>query len=132
MIVEDQTRMMSVMLLCGAGLGAAYDFLHAVQFVFLKGNAVQAVLDIFFCILCAFVMIAAGLFLREDPFRLYVFTAVSAGFAVYMVTLGRIVRFCINPIYRIVKKSFILDKGETQKGENNATDMGDLRNLRKR
>jgi len=38
----------------------------------------------------------------------------------------------ISHAARSVVKSFILDKGETQKGENNATDMGDLRNLRKR
>ena len=110
MPVEEQARMMMVMMLCGNMLGAAYDLLAMMRYFFLKSSTAWPGLDVLFGGLCAFMMIAAGLLLRTNPFRMFAFAGVAAGFAFYMMTIGMIVRFFNRRIYGIVKKSFILDK----------------------
>lgn len=105
-----QTRMMTVMLLCGAALGVAYDLLGMMRRLFSKSVLIGTGGDLLLGGVCATSMITAGLWLRQNPFRLFAFSGVAAGFAVYMLTLGTIVRFFCSWVYRNVKKSFILDK----------------------
>lgn len=103
MTVSEQARLFGAMALCGAGLGAAYDVLGALGALAGGGRGMRHALDLLFGLFCAGAMIAAGLRMRQDPFRLYAFAGVGAGFAVYMTTLGRIVR-CLQRIVRCLNR----------------------------
>lgn len=91
----DQARVFLAMMLCGAGLGAAYDLLSLLR----QGRMLTVLADLLLGLLCAAGVVGAALLLRCDPFRLYMFAGVMLGFAIYMLSLGTIVR--------ILKKSFI-------------------------
>ena len=104
MMVEEQTRLFCAMALCGAGLGAAYDALGALAALAGGGRGMRHALDLLFGLLCAGAMIAAGLRMRQDPFRLYAFAGVGAGFAVYMTTLGMIVRWLKRKLHNFCQK----------------------------
>ena len=105
MAVEEQIRIVWVMGLCGAALGAVYDALQALGHIAREGKVFQAVLDLLFGMLCAAAMILAGLYLRADPFRLFVFAGIALGFTLYMKTLGMFVRLLHRKIHSFVKKS---------------------------
>ena len=109
-MVEEQTRLFCAMALCGAGLGAAYDALGVLGAFLGGGRALRDALDILFGLLCAGAMIAAGLRMRQDPFRLYAFAGIGAGFAVYMTTLGRIVRYLKRKLHNFCQKKLNFER----------------------
>lgn len=104
-MVAEQARLFAAMALCGAAMGAAYDAAAAMHALLGGGRALRAALDMAFGLCFACAMIAAGLRLRADPFRLYAFAGAAAGFAVYMTTLGAIVRILKRKMESFVKKS---------------------------
>lgn len=105
MTVTEQAQLFWAMMICGAALGAVYDGLGGLRLLLGGGAVSAAAADILFGLLCAGAMIAAGLQLQQDPFRLYAFAGAAAGFAVYMTTLGTIVRYLRRKSYTYVKKS---------------------------
>lgn len=119
MTAADQARVFLGMALCGALLGAVYDALAP-----LRRGIFTAAADALFGVLCALGMIAVGLRMEADPFRLYAFAGVAAGGALYAVTIGTIVRKMSGRVRIWRKKRRKMDKkaesaaGEWQKGTN--------------
>lgn len=105
MTVFEQAQAFAAMMVCGAGLGGAYDVLG----LFRRG-AMTHVLDLFFGVLAAAGMIGAALLLRVDAFRLYAFAGVIAGGALYRMTIGTIVRKVSGFVRKNVKKAEICPK----------------------
>lgn len=100
MTVADQARAFAAMMLCGAGCGAVYDLLSV-----LRRNAFcTAAADLLLGLFLAAAVIGAGLVLGCDPFRLYMLLGVCLGYAVYMLTLGTIVRILARSFVKLSKK----------------------------
>lgn len=96
----DQARIFLAMLLCGACVGALHDLLA----LFRRSVVLAAAADILLGILLAAGMIAMGIRLGCDPFRLYAFAGVFLGWAAYVVSLGTIVRVLIKSFTKLSKK----------------------------
>ena len=105
MTVHAQARVFAAMAACGCALGIVYDLLAAAAGLSGGGRAIRAVLDVFFCLLCAAALILTALYLRTQTARAYVFAAAALGFALYMNTVGRIVRYLTGKVRRIVRKN---------------------------
>ena len=88
MTVSDQARVFAAMMLCGACAGAMHDALALLR----KNVFCTAAADLVLGLFLAAAVIGAGLLLGCDPFRLYTLLGVSLGFAIYMLSLGTIVR----------------------------------------
>lgn len=105
MTVAEQARMFAAMALCGVLCGAGYDALAIARHALRLGVAGTGALDLLFGACCAGAMIAAGLLLQAEPFRLYAFVGMALGLALYALTIGTAVRVLIRGIRRFVKKS---------------------------
>lgn len=105
MTVQQQAYAFAAMAGCGCALGIVYDLLAAAASLSGGGRAIRAVLDVFFCLLCAAALILTALFLRTQAARGYVFAAATLGFAAYMGTAGRIVRYLSKKIRKNVRKN---------------------------
>lgn len=95
--------MFLTMLLCGAGLGAAYDALWLIRRTILRGRATCALLDLLFGVICAAGVIFSALCLRADAFRWYTLLGAAAGMALYAASLGALVRRVAVALIRICK-----------------------------
>lgn len=100
MTVAGQAQAFAAMMLCGAGIGAAHDLL----IVFRQSTIWTAAADLALGLLGAAAVIAAGLLLRCEPFRMYTFLGFSAGWAVYALSLGTIVRVVMRFFIKLSKK----------------------------
>ncbi|MGN0995639.1 MAG: spore cortex biosynthesis protein YabQ [Candidatus Ventricola sp.] len=113
MTVADQARVFLAMALCGVLLGAAYDALAPLR----KGPLTVAA-DLLFGALCALGMIAVALRMEAEPLRLYAFAGVLAGGALYLATIGTIVRKMSEYVRNWRKKRRKMDKkAENAAGE---------------
>lgn len=92
MTVAEQARAFAAMMLCGAGVGAVHDLLAVCR----KNTAWTAAADLALGLIAAMGVIATGLALRCDPFRLYTILGVAAGWGIYRFSLGTIVRALIG------------------------------------
>ena len=90
---------------CGAALGALYDACMLLRRAGRMGAAATGALDLIFGVACAAGIILTALYFQIDAFRWYVFAGTGAGMALYMLTIGTIVRKLMNFVYRFVKKS---------------------------
>lgn len=100
MSVPEQGRVFAAMMLGGAALGLAYDFLS-----FLRcGRLMTAAADLLLAPLGAAIVIGMALMLRCEPFRLFVLLGMALGWLVYFFSLGTIVRFLINGFKNLSKK----------------------------
>lgn len=100
MTVAEQARAFAAMLLCGACTGAAHDALA----VFRKNRFGAAGADLLLGLFLAAAVIGAGMLLGCDPFRLYTLLGVCLGFAIYMLSLGTIVRVLAEAFIKLSKK----------------------------
>ena len=96
----DQARIFLAMLLCGVCGGALHDLLALIR----RSTAAAAAADVLLGILLAAGMIAMGIRLGCDPFRLYAFAGICLGWVAYVVTLGTIVRILIKSFMKLSKK----------------------------
>lgn len=110
MTVAEQARVFAAMALCGALCGAEYDVLGLVRRALRLRAVGTGALDLLFGVCCALVMIAVGLQLQAEVFRLYAFFGLALGLALYAALPGRLLRLAGGQIRRHVKKSRILDK----------------------
>lgn len=81
-----------------------YDVLWLLRRLTHAGRVMTGALDLCFGAALAVMMTAAGLRLCVDPFRLYLFAGVFAGWAVYACTMGLALRKVYAGVQRIVKK----------------------------
>lgn len=105
MTVADQARVFLAMALCGVLLGAVYDALAPLR----KGILTVAA-DLLFGALGALCMIAVALRMEAEPFRLYAFAGVLAGGALYLATIGTIVRKLLDCVRNWRRKRRKMDK----------------------
>lgn len=105
MTAAEQARAFAAMAACGAAVGAAHDLLRPI----LRGGMAH-ILDLALGVLAAAGMISTALFLQTDAFRLYAFAGVLAGIALYMLTIGTIVRRLAACVRTFVKKSKMTNK----------------------
>lgn len=96
----DQAHAFLAMVLCGACIAMIHDMLGLLR----RGKILTALADIFLGFLAAAGIAAAGLRLRCDPFRLYVFGGAALGFAIYRLSLGTIVRILTKRFIELSKK----------------------------
>lgn len=92
MSAAEQAKVFAVMLVCGWGMGAAYDVLAAVCRLARGGRWMQDAADCLCGLMCGAVVIAAGLCLQAEIFRGYVFAAIALGMGLYALTMGTAVR----------------------------------------
>ena len=100
MIVQEQARAFAAMAFCGACAGAANDVLWLLR----KNAWLTAASDLALGVLLAAGVIAAALHLRCEAFRGYTFLGVTAGWTIYAVTLGGIVRILRRKFINLVGK----------------------------
>jgi len=100
MTVADQARVFAAMMLCGAAIGMLHDLLAVC-----RGNPYfTAVADLLLGIGGGLGVIAVGLMLCCDPFRLYTALGVGGGWTVYALSLGRGVRILAAAFEKLSKK----------------------------
>ncbi len=109
-LVQAQGRVLATMLAAGAAMGAAYDASGALHALCRGGRGLRAALDAALALLFALGVIRVALELHTDAFRWYVFGGMAAGFTLYMITLGTIVRIIVQKFRRSVKKGRESDK----------------------
>jgi len=119
MTVMEQARVFCAMAICGAAAGAAHDVLRIIL-----GGGPAHVRDLALGVITAAGMILTALFLETDAFRLYAFAGVLLGIALYMATIGTIVRKVSQLVRKNVKKSGSVhkksrrDAGKTRESAN--------------
>lgn len=104
MTAAEQAGVFAAMAVCGAAAGGVYDLLRSV-----RGGLVH-LLDLVWGMLAACGMIITALSLRTDAFRLYVFAGFGLGLALYMLTIGTIVRVITIRVQDFVKKRKNMNK----------------------
>ncbi|MBR5302028.1 MAG: hypothetical protein IKU38_04265 [Clostridia bacterium] len=114
MTVLDQAHAFAAMVLCGIGVGAANDAL----FLFRRNAFLAGAADLLLGLVCTACIIAAGLLLRCDPFRLYTLLGVAAGWAIYSLSLGTIVRILLKGFMNLSNKVTNYTKIEKSLQEN--------------
>lgn len=100
MNVEEQARVFLAMMICGSCIGVIHDLLSPLRRS--RNSAVLA--DLLLGICGAGGVISAGLLLGCDPFRLYTLLGVCAGWMIYAMTLGTIVRIFTRPFMKLLNK----------------------------
>lgn len=100
MTVAEQAQAFAAMALCGACVGAGYDLLA----VFRRSALLTAAADLTLGMLGALGIIAIGLVLRCNPFRMYTPLGIAAGWTIYALTLGTIVRVLARLFLKLSKK----------------------------
>jgi len=105
------------MALCGVSTGLLYDLLA----VFRKNPFFTAAADLLLGLICACGVIAAGLALHCDPFRLYSLLGVGIGWMLYAVTVGIGVRALLDCFVRLSKKAVCWTKNREFMQENAET-----------
>lgn len=100
MTAADQARVFAAMVICGACIGIVHDLLA----VFRRGPASTGLADIALGVIAAAFVGAAGLALRCNPFRLFSLLGVIAGWAIYALSLGTIVRVLLKFFIKLSKK----------------------------
>ena len=88
----QQARVFLAMALCGAAVACACDGARALRRLLGLGDVLSGALDLAMGALAAAAMTATALYLRIEPLRLYAFAGVAAGFALYRVSLGALIR----------------------------------------
>ena len=88
----QQARVFLAMALCGAAVACACDGARALRRLLGLGDVLSGALDLAMGALSAAAMALTALRLRIDPLRLYAFAGVAAGFALYRVSAGALVR----------------------------------------
>lgn len=100
MTVTQQAYVFAAMAVCGTCIGLIHDLMAICR----RGVLWTAASDLFLGFVAAVGMIAAGLALQCDPFRWYAFAGAAAGWTVYAVTLGLIVRLLMRKFIELSKK----------------------------
>lgn len=100
MTVAQQAHAFAAMALCGLCSGAVHDLLGILRRNALTAAAADVLLGVF----CAGSVIAAGLYLRCEAFRAYTLLGVAAGWTIYALTLGMIVRILRRKFMKLSKK----------------------------
>ena len=100
MTVAEQARSFAAMALCGACVGAAHDGLWVLRRNVWMTMAADLALGLFL----AAGVIAAALHMRCEAFRMYTFLGVMAGWAIYAMTLGTIVRVLRRNFIKLSEK----------------------------
>lgn len=92
----------------GAALAVLYGVIKFIRFLFTPGKAVTFLLDIIFMVVCAVACFLFSVGLIQGYVRFYVFVGAAMGFAVYRLSVGRIIFMLYKPMVGFWKK--ILNK----------------------
>ena len=104
MTVAQQAHAFAAMALCGACTGAVHDLLGVFRKNVLSGAMADLVLGVF----CAAGVIAMALVLRCEAFRSYTLLGIAAGWTIYALTLGMIIRILRRKFMKLSKKEINL------------------------
>ena len=104
MTVRQQAYAFAAMALCGICTGMVHDLLGMLR----KNVVMTAAADLALGLFCAGGVVAAALVLSCDAFRLYTLLGIAAGWTIYALTLGRIVRFLRWKFIKLSKKAINL------------------------
>lgn len=88
MLAAEQARAFLAMALCGFFCAAAHDAVQILARLAGGGRGMEGMLDLALGAALALAVTAAGLNLRIDPARGYVFLGAALGLAVWHMTLG--------------------------------------------
>ena len=100
MTVQQQAHAFAAMAICGACTGAVHDLLGLLR----KNAVAAAAADLALGIACAGGVVAAALFLRCEAFRSYTLIGIAAGWTIYALTLGMIIRILRRKFMKLSKK----------------------------
>ena len=100
MTTLQQAEVFAAMAVWGACTGAAHDLLGILR----RNRVAAAMMDFLLSIFLACGVVAIGLYLRCEVFRSYTLLGIVAGWAIYALTLGMIVRILRRKIMRLSKK----------------------------
>lgn len=113
--LSEQMHTMLLSLVCGAALGAVYDVLRMLRYVFRKSKAYTFLSDLLFMILCAFVTTLFSMGFTRGSTRYFTVLGELAGFLLVRLTVSRVSVPLFEKIYRfsyekIIKISVIIGK----------------------
>ena len=92
----------------GLLLGALYDVFRALRMSIKHNSAAVFVEDLFYVMVFALSFYSYCTELCRGQLRFFVFAAMTAGFAAYLMTLGRIISKIVSKAVEICKKAMLL------------------------
>ncbi len=102
--VMGELKIFGLAIIVGAVLGAVYDILRVLRITIPHKFWAVFVEDFLFVIFSGFVWFCFSVELLEGELRLYVIVGMLAGFAVYLLTLGRIISGTFRFLTNILRK----------------------------
>ncbi|MCD7805105.1 MAG: spore cortex biosynthesis protein YabQ [Oscillospiraceae bacterium] len=110
--VTNELKLFGLAIIVGAVLGAVYDILRALRITIPHKFWAVFAEDFLFVIFSGFVWFCFSVELLEGELRLYVLVGMLAGFAVYLLTLGRIISGAFRFLTNILRKceNYVLGK----------------------
>lgn len=99
-MVWEQARVLAVMTLCGACMGAVNDMLGVLR----RGCVMTACMDLLLGVVLGAMVISAALVLQCDAFRIHIFAGVALGWGIYVCSLGTFVRILKEGVIELSKK----------------------------
>ena len=97
--LADQLYVLSLSLLMGASLGVLYDVFKVMRLVGLNGAVIVFFEDILFFLISTVTVFSFYMQVTDGKFRVYPLVFAVIGFAIYFLTLEKIVFFVIKKIY---------------------------------
>ena len=97
--LSDQFYVLSLSLLMGAALGVLYDVFKVLRLVGLNGAVIVFFEDILFFAISTVTVFSFYMQVTDGKFRVYPLIFAGVGFALYFLTLEKIVFFVVKKIY---------------------------------
>ncbi len=113
--VVGELNIFGLAIVVGAVLGAVYDIPRVLRITIPHKFWAVFVVDFLFVILSVYVWYCFSIELLEGELRLYVIVGMLAGFAIYLLTLGRIISGFFRLMANILRKCANYTSGKLKK-----------------
>ena len=101
---RDQLPVFLSFLVCGVLVGVLFDVLKIKRHLFCAPGFIVFIDDLVFMLTCGVIVIFNAFAFNDGNFKWYEAPLMLGGFAVYRLTLSRLVIFCIFAVIDFVKK----------------------------
>ncbi len=104
--LSDQLYVLCLSLLMGASLGILYDVFKVLRLIGLNGAVIVFFEDILFFTISTVTVFSFYMQVTDGKFRVYPLVFAAVGFAVYFLTVEKIIFFVIKKIYKFLTLIF--------------------------
>ncbi len=103
--VMDELKLFGLAALVGAVVGAVYDLLRVLRITFPHRFAAVFAEDLLFTLFFGMVYFCFSVEMLEGELRLYILVGMLAGFAIYLMSLGRIISGIFRAVANVIRKA---------------------------